>query len=410
MSLITNGITPDVIREIMPAYRLSPDLLVATFSAFPPPPPDATAAWRQARVARVMQEFATLMPANAAQARIVSQILIMRELADAVAARAYAPELTAEQMARVGRVSAELSRTATGLVRALERTQQKPAPFFGNVLADEVDVVALAAGWGERGTGAGPVQQAGGLGQEEPAPGRKEDPASNPRVERPGHAPCNCLARRSVPSAATPLEPVVKPRRRRHRRCHAASPALPAIPAPARPATGGKPGVEAIVTINPTQLSAMQLSTTYCLGRPWVAAPGPGVDYLLVSDAAKCGGGTPRRGPDGSVSASATRSKERRTEEAQRKVLVRFAGCPGGTTVRSASGGRCSVLCGGNPCLRRRDRPCPVAWWFRVRKVDWRHRPRTPSNCLPHLKLPRGAGPLEAVDQLVRSRPRRCRC
>ena len=189
MSLAANGITADVIREMMPPYHLSTDLLEATLAALPAPPPDATAAWRQVRVARLMQEFATLMPANAAQARTVSQVLIMRELADAIAARAHAPELTEVQMARVGRASAELSRTATGLVRALERTQQKPAPFFGNVLADEVDVVALAAGWGERGTGAGPVQQAGGLGQEEPAPGRKEDPASNPRVERPGACP-----------------------------------------------------------------------------------------------------------------------------------------------------------------------------------------------------------------------------
>jgi hypothetical protein len=204
MSLITNGITPDVIREIMPAYRLSPDLLVATFSAFPPPPPDATAAWRQARVARVMQEFATLMPANAAQARIVSQILIMRELADAVAARAHAPELTAEQMGRVGRVSAELSRTAMGLVRALERTQQKPAPFFGNVLADEVDVVALAAGWGERGTGAGAAQQPGGLGQERPALARNEDPAINPRVKRPRAGPVQLSG---APERATSRHP-----------------------------------------------------------------------------------------------------------------------------------------------------------------------------------------------------------
>jgi hypothetical protein len=73
MSLITNGITPEIIREMMPAYHLSADLLAATFAAFPPPPPDATATWLQARVTRVMQEFATLMPANAAQARIVSR-------------------------------------------------------------------------------------------------------------------------------------------------------------------------------------------------------------------------------------------------------------------------------------------------------------------------------------------------
>ena len=102
MSLITNGITPDVIRGMMPPYHLSTDLLEATLAALPAPPPDATAAWRQVRVARLMQEFATLMPANAAQARVVSQILIMRELADAVAARAHAPELTEVQMARVG--------------------------------------------------------------------------------------------------------------------------------------------------------------------------------------------------------------------------------------------------------------------------------------------------------------------
>jgi len=180
MSLITNGITPDVIREMMPPYHLSTDLLEATLAALPAPPPDATAAWRQVRVARLMQEFATLMPANAAQARTVSQVLIMRELADAIAARAHAPELTEVQMARVGRASAELSRTATGLARALERTQQKPVPFFGTVLADEVDVVALAAAWGASGAGAGPVRDAGASGQERAAPARKRAAGINP--------------------------------------------------------------------------------------------------------------------------------------------------------------------------------------------------------------------------------------
>ena len=172
MSLITNGITADVIREMMPPYHLSTDLLEATLAALPRPPPDATAAWQQARVARLMQEFATLMPANAAQARTVSQVLIMRGLADAIAARVHAPGLTEVQMGRVGRASAELSRTAMGLVRGLERTQQKPAPFFGTVLADEVDVVALAAGWGAPGVGGGPVPQGGSDGQQRPVVAR----------------------------------------------------------------------------------------------------------------------------------------------------------------------------------------------------------------------------------------------
>ncbi len=171
MSLITNGITADVIREMMPPYRLSADLLEATFAALPPPPANAPPDWRQLRVARLTQEFATLMPANAAQARIVSQILILRGLADAVAARAHAPELTPELMARVGRASAELARTATGLLRALERTQQKPVPFFGTVLADEVDLPALDAVWGTGTAGAGCVRP-GGLGRELPVPAR----------------------------------------------------------------------------------------------------------------------------------------------------------------------------------------------------------------------------------------------
>jgi hypothetical protein len=48
----------------------------------------------------------------------------------------------------VDRVAGELVRTAAGLVRALERSQQKPAPFFGPVLADAVDVAALDGTWG----------------------------------------------------------------------------------------------------------------------------------------------------------------------------------------------------------------------------------------------------------------------
>jgi len=147
MSLSSNGITAEIIREVMPPYQFSPDLLDATFAALPPPPPDTTAAWRQAHITRLMQEISSLMPANAEQARTAAQILILRELADTIAARAYAPELTVPQMCRVGRAAAEVVRTATGLERALKRSQQMPAPFFGTVLADEVDVATVDAAW-----------------------------------------------------------------------------------------------------------------------------------------------------------------------------------------------------------------------------------------------------------------------
>ena len=184
MSLVTNGITAEVIREMMPPYHLSADLLEATFAALPPPPADAPPSWRQARVARLTQEFATLMPANAAQARVVSQVLIMRELADAIAFRASSPDLTPVQMAQVGRASAELMRTAAGLVRGLERQQQKPVPFFGTVLADEVDFAGLDAVWGKGAAAAGlAVQSGAAAGASEPAA------ATVPAVGRQGRGP-----------------------------------------------------------------------------------------------------------------------------------------------------------------------------------------------------------------------------
>ena len=147
MSLPSNGITPEVIREMMPPYHFSPDLLEATLAALPPPPPDASPDWRQARITRLLQEVSTLMPANAAQARTAADILIVRGLAATIAARANAPDLTLPQMCRVARAAGELVRTAGGLVRSLERTQQKPAAFFGTVLADAVDVGALDKVW-----------------------------------------------------------------------------------------------------------------------------------------------------------------------------------------------------------------------------------------------------------------------
>src|ERR1700733_3600018 len=153
MSLPSNGITQEVIREMMPPYYLSPDLLEAMFAAMPPPPPDASATWRQARITRLMQEFSTLMPANAAQARVVSQILIMRGLADAIAARAFAPELTALQMCRGGGALAGLGRRGAG---------------GGGSRGG-------AAGWGRRGAEVGVVAQPGAwVDNAEPAAGWRQ--------------------------------------------------------------------------------------------------------------------------------------------------------------------------------------------------------------------------------------------
>jgi hypothetical protein len=158
----TNGITPEVIREMMPPYHLSADLLAAAFASIPPPPPDASQAWRQERAARLVQEIAGLMPADAPQARIAAQILIVREATDDSFARVNTPGLTVDQICRLRRTGYGLANSVAGLERLLARHQQKPVPFFGTVLADGIDVAALAAGWGGAGLRREDVGESGG--------------------------------------------------------------------------------------------------------------------------------------------------------------------------------------------------------------------------------------------------------
>ena len=148
MTIPSNGITPEVIRDSMAPYLLSPDLLHATFATLPAPPPDATPAWRRARVTRLAAEIAAPMPANADQARISAGLLIFRELANTFAKASQAPGHTADQMCRLGRTASGLMRTAIELRRSLARLQQKPAPFFGTVDDHEVDLAEVDAMWG----------------------------------------------------------------------------------------------------------------------------------------------------------------------------------------------------------------------------------------------------------------------
>ena len=109
------------------------------------------------------------MPADAPQARIAAGIVIVREAADDTFARSFAPELTVEQLCRLRRTSAELTRTAATLERTLARRQAVPAPFFGRVEADAVDIGALDAVWceGVSAAGAGGVRQGAGETRED---------------------------------------------------------------------------------------------------------------------------------------------------------------------------------------------------------------------------------------------------
>ena len=109
-------------------------------------------AWRQDRAARLVQEVAGFMPADAPQARIAAALVIVREATDDTFAQANAPGLAVEQVCRLRRTAGALTNSAAALERTLARHQQKPTPFFGTVLDDGIDLAALAAGWGGPGS------------------------------------------------------------------------------------------------------------------------------------------------------------------------------------------------------------------------------------------------------------------
>jgi hypothetical protein len=193
MATVSNGITPEVIRDFMPPYHLSPDLLAATIAALPRPPPDSTTAWRQARLTRLFQEVTDLHPADAAQASLATQFLTTRELADAYKARAHTPGLDINQMCRLGRITVDLLRSAAQLDRTLARRQNMPTAFFGVVVQDEVDIPALETIWTSQppaSAGAGSLAAAG-----------PNSPASTPPPATPQPA-----------TATTPLDPSPDPR------------------------------------------------------------------------------------------------------------------------------------------------------------------------------------------------------
>src|SRR5580700_6009133 len=221
MSEPSNGITPEVIRSFVPPYRLSADLLAATIAAIAPPPPDAPQPWRHARITRLLEEIEAYHPADSAQARLVTQLLIVREAADTFDAGINAPGLTAEQRCRLSRCAAEQRRGAEALERILTRHQQRPTSFYGTVVPDGVDIPALDAIW----RAAPPPPPAAEDPAEPPAP-RPAAPARTP--PQPAGSP-----RRPSPSPPPPNSPSHPPP-------HPRQPPPQPQPTP-RPASGSSP-------------------------------------------------------------------------------------------------------------------------------------------------------------------------
>jgi hypothetical protein len=73
MSHPCNGVTPEIIRDVMPPYHLSAALRETTFAALPQPPQDASTPSRHSRITRRIKEIVASKPTDARQDRLNEQ-------------------------------------------------------------------------------------------------------------------------------------------------------------------------------------------------------------------------------------------------------------------------------------------------------------------------------------------------
>jgi hypothetical protein len=160
MSAPSNGITFRTIQEAMPEYRIDADLLGGVLAAMPPPPPDASPAWRRARLTRVIEEVAARVPMDAAQGHLAGQIVVVQFLADDTLGGLTTPGLPLAERRLATRTADDLLRSVVRLERALERRQTRVMPFrdvgaVGGFDLDALDGVWARGGSAATGTGSG---------------------------------------------------------------------------------------------------------------------------------------------------------------------------------------------------------------------------------------------------------------
>jgi hypothetical protein len=125
----SNGITFRTIQEAMPEYHIEADLLGGVLTAMPPPPADASPAWRRARLTRIIEEVAARVPMDAAQGHLAGQLVVVQFLADDMLGHLTTPELPLAERRVASRTADDLLRSVVRLERALERRQMRVMPF-----------------------------------------------------------------------------------------------------------------------------------------------------------------------------------------------------------------------------------------------------------------------------------------
>jgi hypothetical protein len=143
----SNGITFRTIQEAMPEYHIEADLIGGVLTAMPPPPADASPAWRRARLTRIIEEVAARVPMDAAQGHLAGQLVVVQFLADEMLGRITAPGLPLAERRQVTRTADDLLRSVVRLERALERRQTRVMPFRDVAAVGGFDLDAMEGVW-----------------------------------------------------------------------------------------------------------------------------------------------------------------------------------------------------------------------------------------------------------------------
>ena len=181
MSTPSSGITLRTIQEAMPEYYIDTDLVDGVLTAMPPPP-GASAAWRRARLTRIIEEVAARVPMDAAQGHLAGQLVVVEFLADDMLGRITTPGLALAERRLAIRTADDLLRSVARLERTLERRQERVMPFRDVGAVDGFDLAALDGVWcrGVPAAAADPVappaapEPAAGLAPETPEPARPQ--------------------------------------------------------------------------------------------------------------------------------------------------------------------------------------------------------------------------------------------
>jgi hypothetical protein len=147
MSLTKAGTTRSATPVATPPYHPGEDLLDRVLAALPPLIADAPLVWHRTRRTWVGKEIAALRPADAVEAMLVGQIVVLRHLAASLTNRAGLATNSPAQTRRLDRIAAAMTRAGAGLQRTLQGEQRRVVPPGGEWAAKGFDPAAMEALW-----------------------------------------------------------------------------------------------------------------------------------------------------------------------------------------------------------------------------------------------------------------------